>query len=223
MIFTDLNELKGVLEINPANHREDLKLNFFAEWVTGIIEEFLNRKISKKSRTEYYDGTNTVKLLLRCRPVFTTPAIEVFYDEGGYYGSVSGSFSTTTQLTYGDNFYLKIDQDDGSSRSGILYRRNNVWPKFIGRQKGYLSPFITEAPGTIKVTYTAGYTLDTLPANFRAATTLLVARLRHLLPLGIELSHESYEERVVGYINQHKNYLFGLIKPLLLPYRNWSL
>ena len=75
MLWTDLNELKGVLEIDADDHAEDKKLNFLNSYAGQLLGEFLNRPgFDKKSRTEYYQGTGTQRLLLRSRPVFTIPS-----------------------------------------------------------------------------------------------------------------------------------------------------
>ena len=177
--------------------------------------------MSYKARTEYYNGTGGLKLLLRHRPVFTTPTIVVHLDSGAYYGSVTGSFAGTSALTYGTDFSLKIDQEDGTSRSGILIRINEFWPKPQSRQAGFLSPFLGESFGNIRITYTAGFTVDMLPAQIRAACNLLIARMRAILPVGMEIGSESYEERSLGLITQQKNYLTSLIRPMIWPYRNW--
>lgn len=223
MILSDLREIKKILEIENGDTSEDAKLNFFIEYASQWIEEVLDRPgMSWKSRTEYYKGTGTQKLLLKSRPVFTTPTIQVFIDEAGYYGAPADSFSTTPPtLVYGEDFALQIDQEDGSSRSGILLRMNNLWPKPTVRQTGLLSPFIGEGFGTIKVIYTAGYTVDMLPAGIRLACNLLVSRLRYIFPLGIELNSEGYEERSIGIVTSEKEKLLTLVKPLILPYKNW--
>lgn len=223
MLFSDLNEAKAILEIDPCNKAEDKKLTFILEWVSSLIEEILNRpNMSKKERTEYYQGTGSQKLLLRSRPVFTTPDIQLWLHEGGHYGSTSDAFGTGTLLTYGSDYFLKIDQEDGTSRSGILFRLNNFWPKPSIRQGGYLSPFVWEDTGSIKVTYTAGYTVDSLPTVFRMACNLLIARMRYILPLGLELSSEHYEERSIAILGNQRRYLTSLVASMLLPYRNWK-
>lgn len=225
MLYTDLRELKTALDINPNHTAEDKKLNFFLEQASEWIGEYLGRPgFDYQSRTEYYNGTGTQQLLLRSRPVYTTPTIQVYYDSSGFYGSTSGSFNSNNAFTYGVDFCLKIDQADGTSRSGILVRINNLWPKPSARQVGLLSPFISTGFGTIKVVYTAGYTVDTLPASFRLACNLLISKMRYVFPLGVELSAESYEDRsiAVSALGQQKNYLMSLLKPFLNNYRNWS-
>ncbi|MDE2098081.1 MAG: hypothetical protein KGL39_12580 [Patescibacteria group bacterium] len=230
MIFTDLREIKSVLEIDPNDTSEDKRLLFFIEHASNIIEEFCARDFSFKTRTQYYNGTGTQKLVLRSRPVYPSPpppytAITVTVDENGFFGAASGAFTsadgTSTTLTYGSNYTLQIDQDDGSSRSGILYRLNAYWDRPQVRQAGLLSPFIGPDTGSIQVIYTAGYSNDTVPAMIREACNLIVARLRYVWPLGVELNSESYEERSMSVVTSEKNTLITLAKPLLLNFRNW--
>ena len=229
-MMTDLRELAAVLDLNPNDPTEAKKLLFFAEYATRIIEEVLNRPgFSYKARTEYYDGTGTAKLLLRSRPVYTSPVIQVFVDDNGFYGQFTGAFSgTNAALTYGTDFVLKVDQEDGTSRSGMLIKiptsggsfGGGTWNKPYYRQAGYLSPYLGEAFGNIKVIYYAGYTLDTLPAQIRLAANLLVARLRLLFPLGMFLTSESYEDRSVSYSLPERDKLLELIWPLIFTLRN---
>jgi len=222
MIYSDIGEVKSLLNIDPSDTIEDKNILFYIEWASRIIEEYLNRPgLTYASRTEYYGGSGTQKLLLKSRPVFVNPTIQVFLDEGGFYGSVSGAFTQSdSQLTYGVDFCL--DTLDGiSSRSGILIRTHDFWPKPAIRQQGYLSPFIGQGFGAIKVIYTAGYTVDTLPPQFRAAADLLVSKLRYVFPLGVELGGESYEDRSISVVANQKGYLMSLVKPLLFTFRNW--
>lgn len=226
MNYSDLNELKAVLEVSPDNHAEDKKFGILIEWASRFIDDFrgVPGPPELKSRSEYYDGTGTQKLLLRQRPVFPVSPFEVVIDGSGYWGSASGSFTgdSATVLEYGRDFAVKIDQDDGSSRSGILLRINDYWPRPGARQAGLLSPFMVGGFGNIKVTYTAGFTIDSLPAGFRTACNLLVAAMRYVLPLGMPLTGESYEERNISLGAEKKDYLTGLIRPYLWTYRNWK-
>ena len=223
MLLTDLRELKKYLDIEPGDTSEDSKLSFFVEHASQWIEELLDRPgLSFKSRTEFYQGTGTQRLPVRSRPVYTSPTVQVFVDDVGYFGSASGSFASTTALTYGTDFAVQVDQEDGTSRSGILLRLNDTWPKPQVRQFGYLSPFVWSAQGNVKVIYTAGYTVDTLPSVFRLAVNLLVARMRYLFPLGMEIGSESYEERSISLIADRKDYLIAQIRPMLWNYRNWT-
>lgn len=178
--------------------------------------------LSLAERTEYYDGTGTQKLLLRNRPIPTPTAVQVWTTQSGYWGSVTDSFSSADALTYGVDFAVRIDQPDGSSRSGILLRIGNYWERPTIRSRGLLSPYLGEGNGNIKVTYTGGYTVDTLPSPFRLACVLLVSRLRYIFPLGVELGSEGYEERSISVITSEKTKLLALVMPLLRNYRNWK-
>lgn len=221
MLYTDLNEVKALLEIDPANKAEDKKLGFLIAMASSWIEEYVGRDLELRSRTEYLHGTGTQKLQLKYRPVYLTP--RVWVDDGGYYGSASGAFTDAeSELTYGTDFAIRLDEENtGTSRSGLLIRINDYWPRFLANQRGLLSPFVTEGLGNIKVSYSGGYTQDTLPANIRFAANILVARMRFLFPVGMEVTAESYEDRSINYIGQRKDYLLGLVKPHLHTYRNW--
>lgn len=223
MLLTDLVEVKTYLGIDLCNTSEDNLLNMFIEFSSHWILELLNRgmDLELKSRTEYYNGTGTAYLLLNKRPVFTTPTIQVFVDQNGYWGQGPNAFPSNTQLVYGTDFVLKIDQDNGSSRSGILVNLKRFWQKPAVRQVGFLTPFSGDSFGNVKIVYTAGYTPDTIPSPLRVATNLLVAKMRYLMPLGMELSSDSYEERSISLASQ-KEYFLTTIKPMILPYRNWK-
>lgn len=223
-IYSDLRQLKSELGIDRCDTSEDLNLGFFLETASSWIEEWFNRPgIFYKERTEYYNGTGTQNLLLRSRPVYTTPTIQVLVDGAGYYGSASGAFTNqNSQLTYGTDFCIQIDQEDGTSRSGILVRINNYWPRPFVRTAGLLSSFLGQQYGGVKVIYTAGYTVNNLPAVFREACNLLVARLRYIWPLGVELNSESYEDRSIGIVTSEKSKLMALVVPMLMSFRNWK-
>lgn len=244
-MILDLEELKVNLEIDPANTAEDRKLLFFIEYATAWIEEYLDRPgLFSSLRTEYYKGTGTQKLQLRSRPVsasyFDIPSnstkyIQVYVDESGYYGSPTGAFNATTSaLTYGVDFGLQFDNSSSISpnanvsRSGILFRIGNLWPRPTVRSNGLLSPFIGEDFGSIKVVYLGGYTMDSLPPQLRLAIITMVARMRSLLPTGLVAAGESYEERAIQYADPYgtvkgaKSYIMSLAASLLFGYRNWK-
>ena len=222
MLTTDLLELKTELEISPLDTSQDAKLLLFVEAATDMIEEFLNRKISKRQRTEFYGGTNTRKLLLRNRPVYLDPLPRVWVAPTGQFQASPDTFGSEEELVYGESFALDIDDDGPTSRKGQLLCINNVWQRNIFRNPGELSPYIAPSPGSIKVVYTAGYTVDTLPAAFRLATNLLVARLNNLFPFGMLATSESYEERNVSWDIPQKDKLMNLVKEILFSYRNWN-
>lgn len=220
---TDLREVKAMLEIDPGDTQEDLKLQFYINQAASLIDDFLGRGLMFKSRTEFYNGTGTQKLNLRARPVYTSPTIQLWEDHDGLFGTETNAFSSSgDEKTYGQDFGLWVDQDDGTSRCGILIKKNALWPKPMVRVQGLLTPFVGFPQGNIKVTYSAGYYVDNLPYNFRLAADLLVAKLRNIVPMGMELGSESYEERAVSYIAPQRNYLLSLVAPMLFQHRNWK-
>lgn len=222
--LSDLVEIKTILEIDPRNTQEDSKLLFFLEYASSWIEEYLDRKgrLFLKTRTEYYNGTGTPNLVLRARPVYTD-GLQVYVDtQGGYYGEGDNSFPASSLLTYGSDYVLRIDEDDGTSRCGILQKVRSYWPKPFARAPGVLSPFMTTDTGSVKVVYQAGYTVDNLPATLRLACNTLAAKIRYLMPVGMDLSSESYEDRSISIGNKEKDYLMSTVKDMIFGYRNWS-
>lgn len=223
VLFTDLNELKSIFEIDPDDTIEDMNLGFYTEQASQWIEEVLNRPgFSYASRTEIYKGTGTPKLLLRSRPVYATPTIQVFHDSGANFNSSDDPYNDESALTYGQHFCLDIDTGTNKSRSGILYKIGDAWIRPSYRQMGYLSPFLGPDRGSLKIIYTGGYTVDDLPAGLRLACNLLVSKIRACFPIGMELSSEGYEERSLRYVTSQKEKLLSLVKPLIMPYRNWK-
>lgn len=220
MLFCDLVETKAILEIDAQDTSEDVKLSFFISQVSSRIGKYLGREdfYDLKERTEYFAGSGTDKLQLHAYPAFLSPTPRVWVDESGLFGSGSGEFDSTKELTYGDDFSLFLDRTD-RSEIGWLIRRNSLWPKPSARQRGYLSPFIVEGYGQIKVTYTGGWTPDTIPEGIRMAAVTGVARLRQMFPLGMPLTGESYEDRSVSYAIQDRDWLYGSVKNLLFPWR----
>lgn len=231
-LFSNLIEIKQILEIDPSNPTYDVQLGIYNEWCAGILEELLDRPIGYQTRTTVYPGTGNQKLNLKHRPVYPTAppakaaslpftAMQVIVDEGASWGEASGAF-TGTPLTYGTDYAIRIDQDDGGSREAILYRLNDLWPRPIERMAGELSSFVGPDMGSIQVTYTAGYTVDTLPATLRAGAMMLITRIYNLFPLGQQLTSESYVERSIGLSENQKRYLMGMVRPFVLWHKNWT-
>ncbi len=222
MIYTDLYELKLLLELDPLNTVEDAKLSLFVEMAGTIIEGLLNRDFIKKERTEYYGGCGTQQILLRHRPAYTTPVPQVWVDQNGYFGASSGSFQGSDQpLVYGQDFCFDTPEEGQPSKSGLLIRVNNYWPRPAVRSDGLLSPYLGISHGNVKITYTAGYTVDTLPADFRFATISLVTKMRGFMPVGYELSSDGYEDKTISIIAERRDYLTATAKQILWRYRNW--
>ena len=227
MIFminlTDLNELKIFMEKDLDDSSEDEKLMLLIPIASNWIINWLNRKeFDYKQRVEYYDGNGTNKICLKAYPAFvdSVRTIQVIIDDNGGYGQIPGSF-TGTPLTYGNDFFLQVDDSDGvTSHAGILIRNNDLWSKQRKRAFGLLTPFLGKAYGTIQVTYWGGYAPDNIPSEIRFAANNLVSRLNFLLPSGFELSGSTFQEQTVSIFAPQKNYLMSLVTPMIQSYRN---
>lgn len=229
MLLTDLGEIKTLLDIDPANTAQDKLLYFLIKTASEWIEQLINRPgLSFAQREEYPRPSGTEKLLLKYRPVraSTQYAPQVWTNISACFpqGASTQNLNTTGELLqWGVDYDVMIDDVAKQwSRAGILLRRNgSTWEKDWSRQRGFLSPFVRQTYGTIRVVYWAGYTADDLPQGFRDACNFIVARLKNTWPLGMELGGESYEERSVSYLAQQKNYLCATALPFISQYRNW--
>jgi hypothetical protein len=223
VLYNDLSEVKRLLGIDPLDTQEDTLLWLYIGTATEVIETYLNRpKLTKQARTEYVNGSGTQRLCLRHRPVYSTPTITVAYSQDSLGGSDTDAFAQSVPIVYGTDFYLEIDDFElGTSSNGILRYARGLWNKPYARTTGYLAPFVTRDTGSYRITYTGGYTVDTLPAAFRQACALLVSRMRYVFPLGLELTSENYEDRSISIQASDKDYMLSLVKPLLHTYRNW--
>lgn len=227
MLLTDILEVKKVLNIPISDTSMDYALNYYIQVATSLIAEFLDRgQFYVQSRTEYYNGSGTQKLLLKHRPVFIDPEPQAWTDLTGMWGEASDAFSGTA-LTFGTDFGVWLDTVNPTtgvmdkSRCGILVRKSDYWAKPSIRQQGFLSPFIGPSFGNVKVIYTAGYSLADMPAQLRMACIETVAHLKYLFPLGLAISSESYEERHITLDSKNKNFIFGQVKHLISSLKNW--
>lgn len=232
MLWTDLGEIKKLLQLDPDDASEDFTLNLYNAWATDIFTEILGRDVSYQVRTVVYSGTGTQKLNLKHRPVYplkapdkanTLPftALQVIVDTNANFGQAPGAFSGPP-LVYGIDYTINIDQEDNGSREAILYRVNDYWPRPMQRQQGSLSAFVGQDLGSIQVTSTAGWTVDTLPPHLRMAADWLITKMAYLFPLGVQLSSESYIDRSIGLNENQKRWLLGTVKPMILFNRNWK-
>jgi len=180
---------------NPSdfsgNDLQKLAGEKLAPMAVALIEEYLGRKIMQATYTEYYSGTGRPFFALRQRPVQSISAL--YLDEEAFWGDAPGAFNpTTTQLIEGTDFALDRDQPDGSSRSGLVYKINDYWPRPIVRAFGRIAPDLGPRVGNIIVSYTAGY--QTLPNDLGLAVSLTMAHLLQLGRRGGVVQSESHGE-----------------------------
>lgn len=81
---------------------------------------------------------------------FVRSITEVREDPAARFGQGSSDFGASTVLTAGTNYFLELDRS-GLSRAGRVHRVNGAW---------------SSAPGTIRITYVAGFTKAELADEF---------------------------------------------------------
>jgi hypothetical protein len=99
-------------------------------------------------------------------------------------------------------------------------RTGAFWNKAGRRQAGFLSPYVDESYGTIKVTYTAGYAPEDIPGELLMAAVQVTARIRFMMPLGLPLGSDSFGGRSISIGTNERNWILGQSKTLLFRYKN---
>lgn len=185
---TSLQIFMGVAQV------ADAQLDLLITQCSARIEEFCGRVFAggQVARTEYLSGQGYPELPLRQRPVITT-GLRVWEDNAAYSGQASGAFDSTTELTIGTDFFLKVDQADGSSRCGLLVRLNGTWMRPRSWEGGAINPKDLIGLGNYKVTYTAGYA--TVPTDIQQACMILCAAVKNRAQFGQEPISESKENQ----------------------------
>lgn len=196
MPFGSLSVIKTQLGINPADTSEDALLTILMNQYSTLTEKYCKRVFSQNTYTEVYSGNGLTELVLQQRPVWppTSPGAQlvVYENEDAYWGSQQPPWPSTALLTYGTDYALEIDQPDGSSKCGILYRITGVWEVQLAYFYGVLSPFVNVGTGNIQVTYTAGY--PSVPLHIQGALSLQIMAVRNTKNYGRLLNTESYSD-----------------------------
>jgi len=161
----------------------------------ATIETFIGYSIESAEIAEYYSGEGYVDIVLRRRPV--TAIAEVRVDPSGYWGQAPSSFGVTTIQTVGVDYALVREQAASRGDAGLLRRLSGLgssWPGWSGGLttggRGTLTPVRrpgstwTPGEGNIKVTYTAGWTSDAMPADLKQCCVELVAFLAMITGTG---------------------------------------
>jgi hypothetical protein len=202
MALTTLSDLKTFLGITDTS--EDTLLSLLITQVSDAIQEYCGRTFGSSSYTEFYCGDGKPYLSLNQRPV--TSISNIYLDNGAFWGSTSGSFSSGTLLNAGVDYALVIDQPDNSSRCGLVFNINGWWDVPFTYTPGIISPNLGPGVGNIQVTYTAGYA--SVPTQIELAANMAIARIRQYAPYGAPLSSERYEEYGYSLAAQAKHHIF---------------
>jgi len=141
-------------------------------------ERYCGRVFTSTTYTEYYDGNGYPNLPLNQFPV--TAVDSVYLDGNGGYGQISGTFTSTQLLVQGEDFVIQYDlgyvQMLSSTRAwpfGFGFPGGSPWGWPGLTRRGTSWKGWPKIPGSIKVTYTAGYT--TIPDDLKAAVCSMAA------------------------------------------------
>jgi len=192
--LTNLAELYGYIgetSTTDADAKMYLGLLTAAE---SAVKRICGRQFVRQTVTEFLDGNGLQAISLRETPVQSITS--VYLDTSGYYGQGTNSpFGSTTLLTSGADYFLKIDNNLGTSDCGLLYRTTRVWPANNNYVQYNLTPRITPVNGPcfgcIKVVYQGGYSL--LPEDLKQAVFGIVQDRKGAIPQGVSLAGEGFE------------------------------
>jgi hypothetical protein len=131
----------------------------------SAADQYIGRNLAEETATEWYDGSKSLYLNLKRWPVASVA--EVKFDWSGGYGQIPGTFGANTILTQGTGYILDaargILQLMTRYMNGDWFSRGYLLPAvsgFYGR--GLVASYIPaqwgQIQGSVKVTYTAGYT-----------------------------------------------------------------
>lgn len=140
-------------------------LNVWIPLIENEVERFLGRILDYGTGiVEWFDPSDDQFILLDRRPVHRVS--EIRYDSRGGYGQIPNTFGTETILAPGTDWYLQIDgrgPTEGSSDTGIVWRRGQTWGATQQWQRDFLLPAKERQQGAIKVVYDGGYKLSSDP------------------------------------------------------------
>lgn len=192
--LTNLAELYGYIgetSTSDADAKMYLGLLTAAE---SAVKRICGRQFVRQTVTEFLDGNGLQAVSLRETPVQSITS--VYLDTSGYYGQGTNSpFGSTTLLTAGADYFLKIDNNLGTSDCGLLFRTTRVWPANNNYVQYNLTPRITPVNGPcfgcIKVVYSGGYSL--IPEDLKMAVYQIVQDRKASIAQGEKFSSENFE------------------------------
>lgn len=172
-----------------------------------------------KKVTQYYNGNNQSAFQLKHRPVRSVSAL--YFDADGYYGQGTDAFSSDDLLTAGTDYYLDIDQDDGTSRSGMVWKASGTWYGRVRSYQGMLLGRTVDGTGNIKATYTPGFL--TIPYPVRAAVNRMAISVFAKRASSGTFKTESLDfysyTRMTAEEEAHE---LDSVKSLVAPYKAWT-
>lgn len=127
---------------------EDTIVGDIVNAASDYANRFCGRKFLSKEYTEYYDGDGTAELIVRRRPIVSVTSL---------HDDVNRDFDSTSAIDVSADVLLDKD-------GGILRLRNNEGAFDKGR-------------GNVKIVYTAGYALASVPYGVQQAVKIMAAWL----------------------------------------------
>lgn len=194
MAIIDLAYLKIQLGIDAGDTSNDTQLQQFIDQAEAIIKRYVKRPLEEATTIEYYNGNGRRQLVLKRRPV--TSVTSVHEDQSGFFGDPSDSFDSSTELTEGEDFAIRRDNrfgDPTHSASGMLVRMGAVWPRVRLDRSYNIHSQLAHGLGNIRVEYTAGYSVATMPEDLKYAVATLVSIIRGAADQGFTYQSESLD------------------------------
>jgi len=183
-------ELKTFLGVAASDTSQDALFDQLIVDASAGVDLWTGRTFAGGvvTATEYYSGNGLPELVLRRRPVVVT-GLAVNLDAIGYFGVPAAAFDSTTLLTHGADYVLRIDDPAGLSQSGLLlWLGGSAMSGFPpAAVPGVLTPGAARVGwpagvGNIRVTYGAGYAA--VPDAIKTATRKLAAALNLYIKSG---------------------------------------
>ena len=201
MALCNILDVKTALGISGAT--SDVVLDLCVTAADRGIKDYCNQEFETRQYTHYFSGHGLKELVLREAPVQSVTA--VYMDATGYFGQGTNSpFAASTQLAAGTDYALRLDDSlNGWSTSGILDRLGSA-----NNQGYYFQPWggtlalggrstsWNKGQGNIKVIYTAGYTVDTIPSTLKSCCIFFASHIYKTFP---NAGHMASSESLGGY------------------------
>ncbi len=222
MALTSLDQIKAFLNVSQADESQDLWYDSLRVAAEATVKSYCKRDFESQDYVEYYDGNGTRFLTLRQTPV--TAVTSVHLDSTAYYGTNPvTAFAASTLLTPGVDYALAVDAGGTVSKAGIVVRINYTWPE-LPRNYWFNQLVNDQGPayGSIKVSYTAGY--SEIPADVQYATCFIVSFMKRTINFGGTF----FSEHIGDYsykslLRDLKNPEIGTARQLLSRYRERSI
>lgn len=181
---------------------DDLRLQGILDEASETVAAYCRRRFLQQTYTEYLGGTNAPNLLLKQAPI-AYGSVSVWLDPTGRFDdNPAGAFASSTLLTLGTDYSMVWDGTLGDEseaadstkvcKSGLIRRISSVWPGAVRLDSG-LTGQMVPGSGNIKVTYTAGWTMATIPRAVAGAVCDVATTIERASPYGGLLNSESWQ------------------------------